>query len=533
MPTAKEIYQMILNLRGPDEQERTKAIHNLSEISTALGLRRTIDELIPYVMETATFTETQWIDALNQLGTISLEGATPKQYLRTVKNVALACDMDSRGIRAAAVKTVTKMIRDSPSGKTTGILKAVFSFMVETESPALIASALTIMGNVIDLLDFSAQAEMFSAYAKLESNDTVMVRVAWITAASDIVKHMKGSYIPKLLGAMNEFAGDSCCPAGCAIPKFMQVFVEKHGQVDEIMVLGQKLLEHPNWRVRCEYVRNIENIYSKETVDFGGIFKILSAAVEDAEDEVKTAAAEELPFLSTLSGINGNDVTSLLTQFFEAKCPHVKTSAVKSLHLFINHITSEFLGTHLPKMAKDESQEVKITAIEALKSKNIPVDMKIMCIKEAAASPEWREKESVSKLIPLIFVEEEATGFIEVIMRLLFDDAHDVRKAMLKNLANVMFSVGDKFREQLLEAFEKEIESDDYQIRQTVTNAVVQCRMESTSSGTNIITKAARDAVANVRLVAAKVIPRTSAFASLLEELKADKDDDVREAAQM
>lgn len=533
MPTAKEIYQMILNLRGTDEQERMNAIDNILIISEALGIKRTIDELIPYLMESASFTETQWISVLNKISEIPLTGATPKQLLRTISTVSLACDMNSRGIREAGIGAVSKMLRDIASGKITPILSKVFTTMVNSESAALKASAITILGNVMDILDVSTQADMFSRYSKLEDDDAVMVRVAWVTAASEIVKHVKGSYVPSLLGTMTKLAGDKSCPICCSIPKFMESFVKKHGQVEKVISLGQKLLEHPNWRVRCEYVMKIGSIYSKDNVDFSSIFEILSTAVNDSEDEVKTAAAENLPFLATLNDIKGSDVTKLFTEFFESTCPHVKTSAVKSLPLFVSHITSEFLGSQLPKMAKDESQEVKITAIEALRSDAIPVSMKVECIKESAKSTDWREKASLAKLIPMIFVDEAVTEFSEVIVQLLFDDAHDVRKEVLGELPRLVFRAGEKIKTHILAALEKNIESDDYQIRQTTVRAVVKGDMWTSSSGKKILEKAAKDCVANVRLVVADALPRTNDFTSILQNLKADDDEEVREAAQM
>lgn len=531
--TPKEAHRMILSLRGNDENERKIALDSIPAISEVLGLARTADELVPYLLESASFSEMQWITAIAKISQIPFSGATVKQISKVLTRIAAACDMESRAIRSTCVDSITSIITAlQDSKKQTTAIKSVLYFMTEQNTPALSASAVVIFSRLVGLVEASLKARLFDTFVGFENSPVVMVRHGLATAAAGLVKYLKGAHEGKIRGTMIKFASDPSYSVACEVPKFLAAYLKANGKVEHALEIGKKLMENSHWRVRCEYIRSLEDIYSGQDVGFDLICPLLIEAVNDEEDEVKTAAAEELPYLAKLKGIERGDVANLMSDLFESTCPHVRTSAVRSLPLFINHLTSDFVATSLLQMTKDQSQEVKITAIEALKSKEIPTKTKIDCITEAAKSPQWREKDSLAVLLPLIYRPEESSQFITVVIKLLFDDARDVRRRMLAQLKYMVDGPQDNMADDLLNAFKVNIESDDYQIRQTCIEAVVEANLHLTPIGKEVLSKAAQDPVANVRLVAAEHIPRIPEFANLLNALKKDDDEDVAEAAQ-
>ena len=530
--TPKEAHRMILSLRGNDESERKSALEQIPAISEILGVARTADELVPYLIETASFSEAQWILAIRKIAEISFNGATVRQLGKVLTKLAAACEMESRSIRASCVDAIVGIVRslDDEKKQATAI-KTVLNFMSDKDSPALSASAVLVFSGIIECVDPTLKAKLFDSFIGFENSPVVMVRHALAAAAAGLVKYLKGAHEGKIRGTMIKFASDDSYSVACEVPKFLIAYMQANGKVEHAVEIGKKLMESKHWRVRCEYIRNLQDIYKGQDVGFDMISNLLVEAVNDEEDEVKTAAAEELPYLATFAKIDEDCVRDLMSKFFESSCPHVRTSAVRSLPLLIDCLDSKFVGDSLLAMTKDKSQEVKITAIEALKSQKIPAATKIDCITEAAKSPWWRENDSLAVLLPLIYDRKESRQFMPLVVRLLFDDARDVRRRILSELKYMIDGPEDEMADGLLDTLKNNIESDDYQIRQTCVEAVVEANLAETATGKLVLTTAAKDPVANVRLVVAEHIPRTQAFASILDKLKKDDDEDVAEAA--
>jgi hypothetical protein len=277
--------------------------------------------------------------------------------------------------------------------------------------------------------------------------------------------------------------------------------------------------------VRCGFVLALADIFRSRQVPFGVVFPILERAVKDTEDEVVTAAAEQLPFVARLVGIEEGPIRQFFDNCSASKCAHVKATISKSLPLFSDVLPSEFVANCLLRLFQDPAPEVKIAAIESLESPAIPFPTKIECIREAIEKSGWRERNSLVDLVSKIYSPE----FDAVVLQLLFDDACDVRKAMLAELPNLVAQSGT-LRDQLTAAIQEKMAGDDYQFRQTALVAVLKCGLAMTPSGQTILAQGGADPVANVRLALAAALPDLAEFQGLRSRLSNDADEDVRDA---
>jgi hypothetical protein len=97
---------------------------------------------------------------------------------------------------------------------------------------------------------------------------------------------------------------------------------------------------------------------------------ILERGVGDCEDEVMTAAADQLPFVTALPDIDEGRIRQFFDDCLASKCTHMKATIAKSLPLFSNVIPPDFVASF-------PAAEVKILAIESLKRPEIPSSQKL------------------------------------------------------------------------------------------------------------------------------------------------------------
>ena len=176
-------------------------------------------------------------------------------------------------------------------------------------------------------------------------------------------------------------------------------------------------------------------------------------------------------------------------------------------------------------MTKDQSQEVKITAIESLKSPKVPSDAKLKCLSEASSTNEWREKESIVKLLPELSMD--SNEYNPIIIQMLQDDACAVRKAVISKLSTLAARSNSTLKTDIRPALREMFESNDYQLRQASILAIIKLGLFD-EDGMNILENATKDYVSNVRYVLAENIPKGPKFQPIINILKSDKDEDVR-----
>jgi HEAT repeat protein len=440
--------------------------------------------------------------------------------------------MESTALRTIGIESVSSIVLGVPQNVAVAVLQPILKGMLESVgSAAMRGAGILLFAETIQIMPSQVQGGLFRATRALATDPSVRVRRSFAQACSKFVHHLKGAFAATLLSSVTTFADDDCFLVCSPVPQFLVEYVKVSGNVDSALKIGEKLLGSPHWETRCEYVKELSSIFGGQTIAFSRLYPILATAVMDPELEVRIAGAEQLPLFATLQDIDTEQITNVFASLLSNSSPHVKTSTAKALPLFAKSLRPDFIANSLLEMTKDGPTEVRITAVDALKSPHIPIPVKIECIQQALTSTQWRERDSLVSVVSDIYTAKEGPGFLPVITQLLFDDACDVRKAMLAQLPGLLAKGKSDLENRLLEEIRSKIQESDYQMRQTALVIILKTDLKASAFGREVIERAIEDPVANVRLSLALNIPKGRGWEKAVSRLRQDADEDVRDAA--
>ena len=298
------------------------------------------------------------------------------------------------------------------------------------------------------------------------------------------------------------------------------------------------LMKHSSWRVRCTAIFSLKSLFQNVKVSFEEFYQFLQIGVRDKEDEVRMATCQQLPFVSKMRDIDTKRMKEMIELLSKDSNQHCRTTIASSLPLFSNSLGFDFVTSHLLDLIPDPSREVKLAAIESLKSKEIATETALECILTLVKSQHkclWREKQKIIEIIlTVVKPQDNSTDIYKLITQLisllLNDDAYDVRLAMAINLPSLRKNLGDDwFNNDIIPIIKKCADDEDYKMRQIAIRTVIACELFN-QVGFEILYNATKDNVSNVRLVVAKYTPRN--YQNILSSLKVDPDEDVAELAK-
>lgn len=526
---ARAAYAAIQDLRSDDKDHRINAINDIPAIASILGSERTANELIPFLVETSVFSECEWVIVLKKISEISFVKTSIKSYDAFLRMLASVGAYESVQIRNSCLSVMTTIMREIPDDTCGKIINRVLGFMAQSV-PSVRAIAVLLFANVIDKLSVADKTSLNVMFIKYKNDDVIAVRRALVISGRSIIKFLRGSLEASVVGAVKVLAKDKSAAVSYQVPGFLVELMKKDDMLKDVMSIGEQLLEHESWRVRCEYICNLRDIYGTN-VDSNVISEILVRSTEDSADEVKTAVAEGLSYLSSFDDIPKEDAHNIIVQLMDSESWYVRVATVKAVPGFVKHLPSEFIMTTLLEATENESHNVKLVSIEALGAVDLPVETVILHLTQNADSQEWRERERITMIISKLMKTASSENAPALVEKLLFDESRDVRKAMIAKLKGVVACANDDVLDKIAELIEKRVQSADYQERQTAIEAIFSASLEDRSSCKSLLQQLASDPVSNVKLVLAKTLPRTEDFASILDKLKKDSDCDVREAA--
>jgi serine/threonine-protein phosphatase 2A regulatory subunit A len=523
------IHQLILDFRSSDDGDRLTSISKLPEISAALGLNRTIAELIPYLMSSS-FPEREWIQLIASLEQLSFADCSPDQLGHILDCFATVFQIDSPAVQKVTIATVSHIIHSLPSDTVLPVLPGTLKELFK-RTPSARAAGILLFGETVQAMPPHVFSGLFRAAQDLAKDSFTFVRAAFARAAPKLVTSLKGAPAAVVLSAVTQLASDPSFLVCSAIPQFLIEYTKIAGRNETALRIGNNLMNSPDWRTRCEFVRNLAAIFQDRGAQASDIIAIMDRACLDPEIEVRTAGADQLPFVAGLADLDAERSRLVLESLLSDSASVVKASAARFLPLFTNSLSAEFIASTLLELTKDPAPEVAIVALDALKSPNIAIDVALKCMTEALSSVQWTERCSLVSVVTAIYAPEHFEVLAPVIRRLLFDEAHAVRRSMLEHL-NELLAKGEKpLRNLILTEIAAESQNVDYQIRQTALLVVLKAGFLGHKIGKRIVSQARSDHVSNVRLTLALNIPHTQKWAEILGQLQNDEDEDVRDAA--
>lgn len=543
---AKEAYGLILQLRDSAQSRIQDAINRLPEILELLGPERTIHEFIPYILETTGFTEKNWIDIMSAFESLPFEKYSKEQINNFLDAFVFFTEMNSKLIRKKFIDLLCKILRCQMSLKENVIIPFLKK-LLQNEWYLVQLTGIQFIQEHCYLFDEKIISELIDITFKDSDQTQMTIRLALVQMGKQLLPHISFELQHHIYDVLYQiFRAENSHTVLSEFSLFLSEYSKYCNDINELTKFTSALNASNSWRVHCMFILHFTDIFSpllKQILDSGAnenealkYMNPLIDAFSNEEDEIRTAAASQLKIFDLFSK-DSQKVKSDLATYIDAlltdSCVHTRTTIVSILPWASKFLEQKTILEKLTCLIKDQSREVKLAAIDALKDENIPRSDAIISLLELTKnSTEWREKASISEMCSYLIHGVNLTDpaiepFTQLVELLLFDDSYDVRMKMIDSIHQITQYLSNQFiDDKFIPLLRKGAENADYQMRQTVITAIFKLSLEKKCA--DIIDKELHDSISNVRLTIAKYCKDQAILAGLLN----DPDSDVVDIAQ-
>lgn len=537
--TNAEIYQSILDIRSLKPEVRMASLQLIQTIFKTLGPERSTTEYLPYLLNTPRYTEKDWVLILENISKIDISQFQISEVRRLLNEIKFLSELDSKIVRNAFSNCIGSFAQYNNDEINETLIPDFVEELLKVEWDLSQMAALSIIPKIIYHLSNNITKRLLESALPLCESETTIVRYSFIKMCAEVVGGLNEPEAVKLFETVLTMIDDLSISILCEIPTFFINYVQRlQERYKDTFEPMKELLKHLSWRVRCTTINSMKSLFQNIKVTFDEFYQFLQIGAKDQEEEVRMATCQQLSFISKMRDINTQKMKEMIDIFSKDPNQHCRTTIASSLPLFSNTLGFEFVASHLLDLIPDPSREVKLAAIESLKSKKIATETALQCILTLVKTQHkcmWREKQKVIEIILTVIKpngnSNDIYGLInQLVSFLLTDGAYDVRIAMAENLPLLRKNLGDDwFNKDIIPVIKLLSDDEDYKIRQTAIRTVISCELFN-PAGFEILYKAAKDTVSNVRLVVAKYTPRN--YQNILSPLKNDPDEDVAELAK-
>ena len=522
-----DIYKLILNLRKGKSDEKTEAINNLPRIANELGQTRTAEELFPYILETPSFSESNWIKIAEQTVEMHINEYNFKELHGILSVLFQITKLDSKQIRSAVISCLYEIAKSFTREQLNSILSQHIVAMSKNTFPTIRASSVLLFGKLLDLYDDGTVNMLFEQLKGVAGDHAPMVRQALSQISHSLVHKLTTNNQEALLNIMCSFASDRSYAVASEVPDFLVEYA-KLNDISLAKDVCNSLIEYQNWRIRSSFLTRLNLIYAHSD-DSDEVREYIAQGMDDNDTDVCAAAASQIGFYSTMKDADVANAKETLKTVLNDTKVEVVCAAVKSLPYFSKIGESQFVVECLTELSSNKDKDISQAALDTLRGSSIPEESTIQCLEELSKSTEWREREPIARLLKEVIntPSEEAN---QLMLSLLFDEACAVRSAMLDELPSLIQKLGSEWTErELLTELKLYSASSDYQNRQTSAIAIIDSKLYEFPAGKEALDQLVKDQVANVRYIIAKRLPKDSPY---LDILRSDEDPDVREICE-
>lgn len=535
--TNSEIYNLITNIRSSKPEIRKLSIDSIPVICQRLGVKRSNSEFFPYLLNTTNFTEFEWTNVVKNFAQIDFSDFPLSDLTTFFTQTEFISEIDSKTVRHSYTDLIHFFYLMEIPGIQDFIFEYVIKFLNAEWQPTQL-TGLLVIPKIFNQLSVNAQKSLFDSLLEFHESENINARILYIKACTSIISHLDEAESDNIFETILSLLEDPSTFVINEIPVFLVNYAQIFSKVQEIINPMNSLVNYTNWRIRFSSIYSLKSLFQNVSVPFDVFYPFLESASRDSENEIRIAVCELLPSVLRMKNVDSKKLQGLINSLIKDTNHHCRTSIASSLPLFANCLGYEFVTSHLLDLIPDSSREVKLAAIDSLKSKEIARVTALECILTLIKSKHqylWREKQNIVDIIPS-FIEtksekaQDTPHFIELIKLLLNDGADNVRMEMIKIFPLLRKELGNEwFQNRIYPIIEAASKDLDYQIRGTAVKTIITCNIYD-DFGLRIISDAAQDEVSNVRLIVAKYIPRS--YKTILEQLQKDSDPDVSELAQ-
>lgn len=541
---------------------KVNAIHRLQVIATVLGPELVRSQLLPYLASKLYLALTNEDDEVlfalaQELGILHtfLHGSA-SALLPLMETLAA---MDETVVRDQAVKSLMTIADVLPDSDIINLfvptvlkLAAAENFSARVSACALFASAYPRSGNL--------KEKLRQKFLELSHEETPMVRRAAVIEMGYFAKVIEKAYlISELIPDLRQLAQDEqdqvrtlCVDSMIEVAKLLNKEENKLHSLPIIILVG----EDKSWKVRYHFAKEFPALAEALGKDIteSSLIQTFVQVLRDIEADVKAIAL--LSLKKTLNIISRDRIQTLVFPTVEAVAqdsslpPKVRKNCAEVIAEMVQFVGQEFansrIGPICHALLNDDNFEVKMKMVEGLGAISAVIGPELLSqqicatlLNLAKEAPQWRLREAVYKGCVAIAKNLGEDSFITQLQPIYFsfltDSVNEIRKTGVRNLSELVAVLSpDWVSAELLPKLEDLYHQDlGYITRRTVLHALGHLSLDP-DQFTQIFSVAAKDKVANIRLVLCKVIKRLStridisAFKAILQDLSRDSDKDVK-----
>jgi len=481
---------LIEDLKNPETKIKINEIHNLREISFALGRERTRKELLPYLISCIDEEEDEALVELAKILGNFIDCIGGINYIKELFNILEAIlIVDDPNIRKESINSLKNTI--NKLDKIDFVEKDIMEIILrlgENENINQKISSLHIIIFIYPKLSEKNREIILSLILKFCKDETISLKKEVLTLLPEITQYLQIIFLQKVI---NIFLDDKNDTTHIDIMNLI-ISMKNLNKIGDIMEyldkVFTKLACDNNWRVRltvCDklfeilYFPQITNKI-KQTV-----IEIYVKLLEDSEAEVKNICCLRLEEITKVlyKEDNFDRILKAIKKLEKDNTTYVRGALASNLLKICPYIgqkkTNDYIFPIFLNIIKDENHDIRMTLIKTLENLNkvLNVDSIIQGIIpsfiEISSNKSWRVRIQIMDVIPILAKILDKNNFMMNIFPIcissLTDPVFAIREETIKLLKKLYKDLkGDEFEKKIIEKLNEMIKSTNYLIRNTV-----------------------------------------------------------------
>ena len=559
---------LLEDLKNPETKIKINAIHNLREISFALGRERTRKELLPFLISCIEEEEDEALVELAKILGNFIDCIGGINYIKELFNILEAIlIVDDPNIRKETINSLKKTINQVE--KIEFIENDIMEIIIrlgENENINQKISSLYIIIFIFPKLSEKNKEIVLNIILKFCKDETISLKKEVLNLIPEITQYLQINFIQKIISIFLEDKNDT------THIDIMNIIVSMKNlnNLSEIMDYLEKVLTKlacdNNWRVRLTVCDKLYEILSfpqitnkiKQTS-----IEIFVKLLEDSEAEVKNICCLRLEDMTKVlyKEDNFDRILKGIKKLEKDNTTYVRGALASNLLKICPFIgqkkTNDFIFPIFLNIIKDENHDIRMTLIKTLENLNkvLNVDSIIQGIIpsfiEISSNKSWRVRIQIMDVIPILSRILDKNNFMTNIFPICISSLTDPVFAIREETINLLKKLykdlkSDEFENKIIEKLNEMIKSTSYLVRNTVALFIKSlCEDENYKEFCDLIENKliniefilCNDKIVNVRMNCTltlfklkKICKNINILKSIdenLEKLKKDNDPDV------
>ena len=446
---------LLEDLKNPETKIKINAIHNLREISFALGRERTRKELLPFLISCIDEEEDEALVELAKILGNFIDCIGGINYIKELFNILEAIlIVDDPNIRKETINSLKKTINQVE--KIEFIENDIMEIIIrlgENENINQKISSLYIIIFIFPKLSEKNKEIVLNIILKFCKDETISLKKEVLNLIPEITQYLQINFIQKIISIFLEDKNDT------THIDIMNIIVSMKNlnNLSEIMDYLEKVLTKlacdNNWRVRLTVCDKLYEILSfpqitnkiKQTS-----IEIFVKLLEDSEAEVKNICCLRLEDMTKVlyKEDNFDKILKGIKKLEKDNTTYVRGALASNLLKICPFIgqkkTNDFIFPIFLNIIKDENHDIRMTLIKTLENLNkvLNVDSIIQGIIpsfiEISSNKSWRVRIQIMDVIPILSRILDKNNFMANIFPICISSLTDPVFAIREETINLL-----------------------------------------------------------------------------------------------